>query len=172
VEDSEMKLKVLLAVDGSKMSNRAVDHVGDVVCQCKEFEVTLFHVLDVPPALLEHPGAGDPDEERRLEEELKDNKRQWMDESRKRVEKEIFAPAKKVLMAKGATEEASALHVKVVGDSHADVSTAIVNEAKAAGYDILVLGRRGKSTLKEFMMGSVVHRVVHQVEGCAVWVVE
>jgi len=167
-----MKPKVLLAIDGSKMANRAVEHVGNVVCQCREFEITLLHVVDVPPSFLEHPGAGDPDEERRLEEELKDRKRQWMEETERRIDKEIFEPARKVLEAKGATKDAATLKTKVVGDSHADASFAIINEVKSGGYGILVLGRRGRSTFKEFMMGSVVHKAVHQVEGCTVWVVQ
>lgn len=167
-----MAPEILLAIDGSKMSDRAVDHVGDVVRGCTDFKITLLHVLDVPPALREHPGAEDPDEERRLEEELKDTKQQWMKESEKKLEETLFGPAKKRLEAKGLTGKAATIRTRVTADPHSDVAAAIVEEAKRGDYSIVVVGRRGKSTLKEFLMGAVAHKVVHNVEGCAVWVVQ
>jgi nucleotide-binding universal stress UspA family protein len=167
-----MALDVLLAVDGSEKSNKAVDHVGDVVCNCGDFSVTLLHVIDVPPAFREHPGAEDPDEERRLEVELKESKQQWMKDSQAQLEKTIFGPAKERLTAKGITMDKTKIRTKIAADAHSDVAAAIVDEAKRGGYGVVAIGRRGKSTLKAFLMGTVVHKVVHNVEGCAVWVVE
>lgn len=167
-----MTLDVLLAVDGSEKSNRAVDHVGDVVSKCGDFRVTLLHVIDVPPAFREHPGSEDPDEERRLEAELKESKQQWMKESQTELEKSIFGPAKERLAAKGVTMDNTRIRTKVAADAHSDVAAAIVDEAKRGDYGVVAIGRRGKSTLKTFLMGTVVHKVVHNVEGCAVWVVE
>jgi nucleotide-binding universal stress UspA family protein len=163
---------VLLAVDGSEKSNKAVDHVGDVVCKCGDFRITLMHVIDVPPAFREHPGSEDPDEERRLEAELKESKQQWMKDSQAELEKTIFGPARERLAAKGVTVDNVKIRTKVAADAHSDVAAAIVDEAKRGEYGIVAIGRRGKSTLKAFLMGTVVHKVVHQVEGCAVWVVE
>lgn len=167
-----MAPEILLAIDGSEMSNTAVDHVGDVVRGCTDFKITLLHVLDVPPALREHRGSEDPDEERRLEEELKDGKQQWMKESQKELEETLFGPAKKRLEAKGLTGDGGTIRTRVTADAHSDVAAAIVDEAKRGGYGVVVLGRRGKSTLKEFLMGAVVHKVVHNAESCAVWVVQ
>ncbi len=166
-----MKREILLAIDGSDLSNRAIDHVGSIVGSCKGFGITLLHVLSVPPALREHPGSEDPDEERRLEEELKEGKQQWMKESHTELEKSLFGPAKERLKAKGLTDEAATVRTKVAADAHSDIAAAIVDEAKRGDYAVVVLGRRGKSTLKDFLMGTVVHKVVHQVGDCAVWVV-
>lgn len=166
-----MKREILLAIDGSEMSDKAVDHVGEVVGKCKEFSITLLHVLDVPPALREHSGSEDPDEERRLEEELKDSKEEWMREAHAELERTLFGPARERLMAKGVTDEVAAIHTRVTADAHSDVADAIVQETRREKYVAVVLGRRGESTLKEFLMGTVVHKVVHEVDNCAVWVV-
>jgi nucleotide-binding universal stress UspA family protein len=166
-----MKREILLAIDGSSMSDRAVDHVGEVVGGCKGFGITLLHVLAVPPALREHSGSEDPDEERRLEEELKDSMQEWMREAHAELEKTLFNPARERLAAKGVTDEVAAVHTRVTADQHSDVADAIVQEAKRGQYVAVVLGRRGKSTLKDFLMGTVVHKVVHEVDNCAVWVV-
>jgi nucleotide-binding universal stress UspA family protein len=167
-----MKPRVLVAVDGSEMSKRAVRHVGNIICRCKEFEVTLYHVISVPPALLEQGGAENPDEERKLEEELRDAKQRWIMETSERINREIFSPAEEILGKTGEVEDVSVVKTKIEYDPHSDVAGTIVSETKNGGYDVVVLGRRGESTLKEFMMGSVVHKVVHQAEGCAVWVVQ
>jgi nucleotide-binding universal stress UspA family protein len=167
-----MRPKMLLAVDGSELSNKAVEHVGNVVCQCKDFEITLLHVVDIPPSLREHEGSIDPDRERMIEKELADRRDEWLEERCNELEKTIFQPARQVLKNKGVTKDTASIHTKVAADVHSDVAFAIINEAKQGDYGILVIGRRGKSTLKEFLMGAVVHKVMHQQKNCAVWVVE
>jgi len=163
--------EILVAIDGSGPSIRAVDHVGEIVGNCKKARITLLHVVAVPPAFREHPGASDPDEERRLEEEMKEGKQRWMKETKEELEETLFGPARRRLEAKGASGEGVVVRSKMVADPHSDVASAILDEIKRGGYHVVVLGRRGKSTLKTFLMGTVVHRVVHNVEGCAVWVV-
>jgi nucleotide-binding universal stress UspA family protein len=165
----------MLAVDGSELSNRAVEHVGDVFSQCSQcghLEITLLHVLDLPPSLREHQGAGDPDEERRLEEDLMARRQAWLEERRKELEETIFEPARRILKSKGISGERVKIRTKVAADAHSDEAYAIVNETRLGDHGILVLGRRGKSTLQEFIMGSVVHKVMHQAKNFAVWVVE
>jgi nucleotide-binding universal stress UspA family protein len=94
-----------------------------------------------------------------------------MKEGHTELEKSLFGPAKERLKAKGLTDEAATVRTKVAADAHSDIAAAIVDEAKRGDYAVVVLGRRGRSTLKDFLMGTVVHKVVHQVGDCAVWVV-
>jgi nucleotide-binding universal stress UspA family protein len=47
-----------------------------------------------------------------------------------------------------------------------------MNEVKEGGYDTLVLGRRGRSMLKEFMFGGVTSKVIHHIKDCAIWIIE
>jgi len=48
----------------------------------------------------------------------------------------------------------------------------IMKEARDGGYDTIVMGRRGLSGIKEFLMGSVSNKVVHAADGMAVIVVD
>ena len=50
-------------------------------------------------------------------------------------------------------------------------SADILMEARKGGYGTIVLGRRGISKVREFLMGRVTNKVLNGAEGLAVWVV-
>ncbi len=60
----------------------------------------------------------------------------------------------------------------MIRDVVPDASSAILDEASAGTYDTLVLSRRGRNAIKEFLLGSVTSKVLHQANDCAVWIVE
>ena len=63
--------RILIAVDGSEHSARALRYVGTLLRDARDVQVTLFHVLKpMPRELLEHGGSEDPAEEIRLAKEL------------------------------------------------------------------------------------------------------
>ena len=47
----------------------------------------------------------------------------------------------------------------------------ILNTARKGGYGTIVMGRRGISAVREFLMGRVTTKVLNWAEGLAVWVV-
>ncbi|MBL0716683.1 MAG: universal stress protein, partial [Desulfosarcina sp.] len=47
----------------------------------------------------------------------------------------------------------------------------LIAEAQS-GYDVVVLGRRGLSGIKEFIIGSVSQKVLHSVRGVSVMIVD
>lgn len=161
-----MSPKILLAVDGSDTSNRAVEYVGDMISGCKGIDLTIYHVLQMPPMLLESGGT----EESR--EQLLEETEKWEHEKRVQVEREIFAPARRVLKNKGVREGFTTVRTKLAEDAHPDVALDIIEEAKRGGYDTVVLGKRGISMLRDFMFGSVACKVIHHIEGCTIWIVE
>ena len=65
----------------------------------------------------------------------------------------------------------SQLKTKVV-DGTRDAATDILKEARSGGYGTLVLGRRGRSGVKEFFMGSITSKVMQDYAGMAVWIVQ
>lgn len=164
--------KVLLAVDGSDASLRAARHVGEILAGREGFEVTLFHVCAVPPRLLEHDGAEDPDDERRLEEALEAECRAWRQAKHAEVEERIFVPALRVLRAAGIDEHRTYVSTRFVTEAHADVAAEILQEQHEHDHDVIALGRQGLSTLRELVFGSVASRVVHHGKGRAIWLVE
>jgi nucleotide-binding universal stress UspA family protein len=165
------KKKILIALDGSPSSMRAVEHVADVICGHKVAEVTLFHVCFDPPSLLEHGGSEDPDEERELDVRLHEKLTRWIERCREGVQEDILDGAKKVLQDRGCSDEVVTVRTKVAAEAQTDVASCIIQEAGDGGYDAVVLGRRGASARREFLFGSISSKVIHHLDGCAVWIV-
>lgn len=66
--------RILIAVDGSEHSARALYYVGTLLRETRDVQVTLFHVLKpMPRDLLEHGGSEDPAEEVRLAKKLQED---------------------------------------------------------------------------------------------------
>ncbi len=158
-----MTQKTLLAVDGSDQSRKAVVYVGDLLCSCRDTEITIFHVLETP--FLPLADAGHVLETRVNFTEL-------MTESREEAEKGILETAAQILVDRMGPERRANVRTKLEEESHRDVASAIIKEVKAGGHDTVVLGRRGMSVVKEFLFGSVSSKVVHHIVGCTVWIVE
>ncbi len=47
----------------------------------------------------------------------------------------------------------------------------ILREARDNGYSTIIAGRRGLSGVKEFFMGSVTRKILHNSTGLAIWIV-
>jgi nucleotide-binding universal stress UspA family protein len=165
-------LKLLVALDGSESSNRAVEHAARVVAAGGSVSVTLFHTCPYPPARLETGGAENPGRERAIEEAQRERRREWEQESGERVEEQLFAPARRVLIEAGLPEGAIGIRSRFDVDAQPDVARAIVSEAADVGADAVVMGRHGHSRLKRLLLGSVSSQVVEQLEDRAVWIVE
>lgn len=151
---SESVKHVLVAVDGSENSRRAVEHVAEVLCGAPGFTVTLLHVIAEP----------DPDyfgnqPARRLEwiAAQHGDARAYLESYRRTLLDAGFAP----------------------GDVTADVAEkrcpslaeCILDECARRGAGVLALGRQGRGAKEELLMGSVSKAAVHKSKGRAVWVV-
>ena len=66
---------ILIAIDHSEATYRAVTYVAQIIGGREEFRILLLHVPEpMPPKLLEFGGAENPVEEQRAEMSLKDRK--------------------------------------------------------------------------------------------------
>ncbi len=148
--------KMLLAVDSSKNSRKAVDYVGKFATNT-EAELTLFHVVrSVSLGFVDDLIIKDEDTEKLLLEE--------MDRDIPRM----FRSYKELLVKSGVVADRisskSVLHsTSRAGD--------ILQEAKEGGYGTIIMGRRGLSKVREFLMGRVTSKVLSRAEGFAVWIV-
>jgi len=145
---------VLVAVDGSDNSKRAVEHVAEVLSGAAGFTFTLLHVIAEP----------DPDyfgnqPARRLT---------WIAEQRAEAMAYLEAYRAKLLAA-GFTPDAVA--VDVAEKDCPSLADCILDECAKRGAGILVLGRQGRGAKEEILMGSVSKAAVHKSKGRAVWVV-
>ncbi len=167
-----MALEVLLAIDGSERSMRAVRHVRRLLDEGCQMEITFFHVCGIPNELLEHEGSESSDREEQLSRELKKRRLSWIESMKHTVDREVFEPARKVLQDGREMEDRPRVVYKPVFEPHARVASAILWEANKTNYDVVVLGRHGRSNLKEFFLGSVSSRVIHHLRDRTVWIAE
>jgi nucleotide-binding universal stress UspA family protein len=56
-------------------------------------------------------------------------------------------------------------------DGSRSAASDILEEAQSNGYGTIVMGRRGLSGVKEYFMGSVSSKVLHNSTGMATWIV-
>lgn len=155
-----MEKKLLIAVDGSLSTERAVDYVGlmegDRIAQLK---VTLFTVMPKVPDFLRHEAQADPHAFRRLRN-LEDHNHQQA--------QTVLLKARQRLLNHGLGQDQVEVkaHPGMAGAAHD-----ILFQGEQGLYDAVVLGRRGLSKTQELFVGSVTARVVEHAHRLPVWVV-
>ena len=88
--------RLLIAVDDSDASMRAVRYVADTIGGRDGFQVRLFHVLPpLPPELLEFIGSSDPAEEAQMQAKQKAEQAEWLKKAKK-AEQPIFQKARAI----------------------------------------------------------------------------
>jgi nucleotide-binding universal stress UspA family protein len=157
VEGTVTSNRVLIAIDSSENSLRAVDHAGFMLAGT-ECQVTLFHTMRhlrrfVPKEVL--------DEAPELED-------LWKSKAGEEIGP-YMTKAEEMLLEAGLSE--NQITSKVV-DGSRSAANDILEEARSNGYGTLILGRRGLTGVKEFFMGSVTAKVLQSSVGMAVWIVQ
>lgn len=148
--------KVLIAVDASSNSQKAVDTVAALLSGSGS-EIGLFHaVRGFPPTLGPTYLQTGEELEGQLMEKLKEGIARMFDAYRTRLLEAGVAPEKiRTAYTIGSISRA------------AD----ILGAARQGGYGTIVMGRRGLSAVRELVMGRVTNKVLNGGEGLAVWVV-
>lgn len=136
--------RVLVAVDGSEVSIRAVEHAAHIAKQ-DSAELIALHVVPVPPFEVQGRLVDHYDAARRTA-----NK--WMKDV------ETLAQARGVRVK-----------TEVVVGAYSVVD-AIIGYAEAAGVDLIVSGTRGRTPSRRMLMGSVASGLV-EYASCAVLVI-
>jgi len=151
---SEQDRHILVAVDGSEISERAVLYVADFLGDSPGFRVTLFHSVSVPDA-------GDFDDPEGREARAKEKERKVSG---------FLGRYREILIQSGfpADKVSSAVETGTEGP----VAESILKKQADTGSCTIVIGRRKMSRKEEFLFGSVSSRLVRQAEGCSVWVIE
>jgi nucleotide-binding universal stress UspA family protein len=159
--------KVLIAIDGSENSGRAVKYLGRIVASGADFQVGLLYV-ERPPSRDFYASEKEWIEAGREQEaEIREfltwanGHLQGQGLPADHVE-EIYLPSCRSPVHKGA--ETCSLGTSIARD--------ILRVQEEGGYGSLVVGRRGVSKAEEFLFGSVTNKVVHLAKECTVWVVQ
>lgn len=153
--------RVLLAVDASPNSKRAVEFVAAVLAN-HDHEICIFHAVVGLGAI-----QFDPEKDAALRISEEDQENDCLDAYKQKVGKLMLAVRDRLLAAGFAK---SRLSIKV-GTGARNRAEAIVDEADQGGYGTVVVGRRGLSKTEAFFMGRVSHAVVHAGRDLSVWVI-
>ena len=148
--------KILLAVDVSENSHRAVVYAGDFTAST-EAELALYHVV-------RSFGLGIVDENSLLDEEMKERFVEEMQNDFPRMFNEYRESLKRSGVAR------TSISTKHTFPSYSRAGD-ILREAEEGGYGTIVLGRRGLSKPPEFLLGGVTNKVLSRAKGFAVWIV-
>ena len=158
---------VLIAVDGSRNSRRAVEYAGRVFAPNPEARLVLFQILPAISRMnLDKEEIKTIDSRKAERPDLAGL--YWRAEDEEEMNK-FFGEARDLLVKAGVQPD----QIKSkFGVKKAEIADGILEEAELGNYDTLILGRRGVSRVREVLSGSVSTKVVREARGCAVVVVE
>ena len=152
--------KILVPLDGSEHSMKALD-VAVQIAKKFDGKITLLHVYSISafplimpePTTLTPPGIP-------LVTQREVSK---ITEATRKTGEDILANGEEKVKAEGVLVE------KVLLEGH--VVNEIVRTAREGNYDLIVIGARGISKMRELLLGSVTDGVIHHVS-CPVLVVK
>ena len=160
--------RILIAVDDSEYSARALRYVGTLLREARDVQVTLFHVLKpMPRELLEHGGSGDPAEEIRLAKELQQDQENWV-HAESTMEYPILVTALELFGKTGFPLDCVTLKF----GHEDDIAHTILDEARTGGYGTIVVSRHGSNGMKRFFGGGITDQLLRDASGYTLWVVE
>ena len=165
---NDIRSHILIAVDDSEHSARALGYVGNLLRDARDVHVTLFHVLKpMPRELLEHGGSEDPAEERRLAEALRQDQENWL-HAETVIEYPILVNALALFGKTGFPLDRVALKI----GCEDSVAHTILDAARSGGYDTIVVSRHDSNGLNRVMHGSVTDQLLRDASGFTLWIVE
>lgn len=145
---------IVIAVDGSENSRRAVAYVGGLIGGLTGFTVTLLHVIHAP----EEDFFSSPQERER-----------WIRSGRKKVDGWI-TDYRNQLIDHGV--DAGDVSIRAIERDGPSLARLILAEMTFLEAGTIVLGRQGLSRKEEFLFGSVSKQIVSHGRNCTVWVVQ
>ncbi|MEX0724829.1 MAG: universal stress protein [Planctomycetaceae bacterium] len=164
-------MKILLAVDDSDASEKAVRHVGEIFGSGgRHVQITLYHAMESLPEFLVSRITGP-----QVKEEYRAVAQDWLTDSRQKA-RELLADYQQKLVSAGIP--AAAIDIKIAeveampGAQKVVAAVAIIEEMKQGEYAIICLGRRGSSEMFSVFPGSVAEKVLRQAADKIVWIVD
>jgi len=145
--------KILLAVDGSENSRRAVVYLGNIAPLITDVEICLLNVYPQPPPDYYTEGG-------RLDRYL---------EMRANRAREMFAEAEEILVTAGVAK--SSLKFEVLMAEECTISDVVLRVQDEGDYGTVVAGKRGVSKAEEFLFGSISNALARHSKKFTSWIV-
>ncbi len=161
--------RLLIAVDGSEASHKAVAYVADMIDGHPGCRVCLLHgIPPVPP--FEHGGSEDPSIEHLLDAQLQEKRAQWARREQQAAEP-MLEKAKAALRHAQVAEDAIITRFTFATSVDAFVSE-ILAIARAENCDTIVVGRETFAGLDRIFRHHIADDVIRRGQGHTIWVVE
>jgi len=145
---------LLVAVDQTDNSKRAVLYVADFLGGFPGFRVTLLSIVP------------------ELEEDFFDTEEEKVAWTRKKMGEtnHMLENYRQVLIQSGFPTDK--VQVRLCVNERKALSEAILQSQCGLSCCTVVVGRHHKSKSEEFLFGSTSSKIIHEAKNCAVWVVE
>jgi nucleotide-binding universal stress UspA family protein len=157
--------KMLIAIDDSPNTTKAVEYVAQQFAGSADLEVELVHVLPNLPAIFWDEGHILSEDEKQDRKKVVDK---WIADRNAKMAP-AFKRAVDTLTSSGIKPQH--ISTKSLSDS-TDVAESILEEAKDGGYRTIVVGRRDIASGKHPLIGSVSSKIIAQGSGVAITIVE
>jgi nucleotide-binding universal stress UspA family protein len=162
--------KILLAIEDSDASMKAVAYVAKMVRGREAIHICLFHVLPpIPPRLLEFGGTEDPQKEEALSAELKTAQAEWIEKA-KRAAQDSLKRAQSILQDHGVSQEHISTHFSSTIHKP-DVVREVLDAAKEAHCGTVVVGRHRLPCVQDLFYRHTGEGLVEKGQEFSVWVV-
>jgi len=150
----EVNRNILIAVDESENSRRAVEYVAGILEGMKGFKISVLHVIREPEED-EFPVEG--------EKEI------WVYAHQQQVDR-MLEEYREILLNSGF--EPGDVSTRSTFRDCPSMADCILAERDLLDCATLVVGRKGLSRKEEFLFGSISGKIVRTARNCTVWVVE
>lgn len=145
--------KILLAVDGSENSRRAVIYLSHIAPLIEGVEICVLNVYPQPPPDYYTEGG-------RLDRYL---------EMRTNRAREMFKEAGEILVAAGVDKSSLDFEVHMAEDC--TISEVVLKIQDEGDYGTVVAGKRGVSKAEEFLFGSISNALARHSKKFTSWIV-
>jgi nucleotide-binding universal stress UspA family protein len=141
-----MLSKILVPVDGSENSFRALEHAIFLATKIQEAQITTLYIIEDPPSLYIYSP-------KIMEKVRADYERQYT---------KILERCKELGDKSGIK-----IHTVLI---EGDPASNIIGYSEIEKFDIIIMGSRGMGKFKELILGSVSNKILHHAK-CSVMVV-
>jgi nucleotide-binding universal stress UspA family protein len=157
-----MGIKILIAFDDSENALRAVETVARLFKN--DARVVLFHAAMDTVTLC---NMNSPE----LTPYFKSQQSTFctMEDKKKELVEHAMKQARQILLDKDFSEDNILLKMEPIKSG---VARDIIDQAEASGYDMIVLGRRGASGVKDFFFGNTSQKVLSAAKDVSILVVD
>jgi nucleotide-binding universal stress UspA family protein len=163
--------RILIAVDASEASDRAVTYVAQIIAGQPDFQVVLFHMpAPMPPRVLEFGGREHPVAEERVQAALNTTRDTGVDQA-KHMAQPVFARAQTLLHREAIPEQAVETQI-ATPESGQTLDVSILTAAEREQCGTVVVGRTAWSWLQELWQQHVAERLLPEAQGLALWIVQ